>query len=328
MTPTMAALPLVVLAIGLGITSLAIGAYFAVRGGSRLGERISGFIEADDASLPEQRHQADPFFARFRRRFNRLLAPLDVAEIEHKLAAANWQISGSEYLFFQVGSDLLTFMLGLLIFRNVFPAIGLAVLMHLIPGFLLFRSTQERRKRFQNQLVDSLTLIRGGVSAGYSFQQALNVVIQEMGPPTSDEFRQVRKEVELGLPLGRALENMSKRMQSDDFDLVVAVIIINMQAGGNLTTLLNVVIETIRQRVALFSEIRALTAYATFASYLLTFLPFVTVVILSLMSPLYWQQLLKPGLNSLCAGVCSLQLDHRQHILAPDCQGQSLRLLI
>jgi tight adherence protein B len=136
----------------------------------------------------------------------------------------------------------------------------------------------------------------------------LNVVIQEMSPPTAEEFRQVRREVELGMPLSRALENMAERMESDDFNLVVTVVLTNLQLGGSLTTILNVVMETIRERIALFSEIRALTAYANFASYLLTLLPFVTVVILAVMSPLYWERLFEPGATryALIYAICSL----------------------
>ena len=163
------------------------------------------------------------------------------------------------------------------------------------PGLLLLRGIQARQKRFQNQLVDTLTLIRGAVAAGYSFLQSLSVVIQEADSPTSDEFQIVRKEVELGSPLSQSLQAMADRMASDDFKLVTTVVIINMQVGGNLTVILNVVLDTIRQRVALFGEMRALTAYARFAGYLLTLLPFATVVILALLSPVYWSQLFHPG---------------------------------
>ncbi len=308
MESTSTILPLVILILGIGITGLLGGAYIAIRGRGQVGERISQFIEAAQSTEPAQEEITESFFNRFRRQFNRLFAILDSVELERKLGAANWQITGSEYLLLRAGADLLTFMFGFLIFRFVFVAIGLAVLVHLIPGFLLFRSIQARRKLFQDQLVDSLTLIRGGVAAGYSFQQSLNVVIQEIGSPAADEFRQVRKEVEIGLPLSRALENMASRMESDDFNLVAAVVIINVQVGGNLTTILNIVIETIRKRVALFSEIRALTSYADFASYLLTLLPFITVVILSILSPLYWKQLFEPGVTRiiLIYAACSL----------------------
>ena len=308
MNLTSLALPLTLLLVGAGIISLGVGAVVALRAMNAMGERINRFVETPDSS-PEAPPDAHGFgLTRFRRRFNDAFAVLNSEGMQRKLVAAHWSITVSEYWFVRIGATLLAFVLGLLIFRSIVPGVGVAVLAYLVPGVLLFRSIHARQRLFQAQLIDALTLIRGAVASGYSFQQALNVVIQEMSPPTSDEFRQVRREVELGVPLSRALENMAARMESDDFNLVVTVVLTNIQLGGNLTTILNVVMETIRERLALFSEIRALTAYANFASYLLTLLPFVTVVILAVMSPVYWRQLFEPGATRivLIYALCSL----------------------
>jgi tight adherence protein B len=293
--------------VGAGILGLAIGAVYAVRAANGLDDRITQFVESPAAPSGSQEASASAL-SRLRRQFNSAFGALRSEVMQRKLIAGNWSITVSEFWFIRIGAALLSFMLGLLIFRSFLPGAGLAVLAYIVPGVLLFRSIQARQRLFQAQLIDALTLIRGAVSAGYSFQQSLNVVIQEMGPPTSDEFRQVRREVELGMPLGRALENMAYRMESDDFNLVVTVVLTNLQLGGNLTTILNVVMETIRERIALFSEIRALTAYANFASYLLTLLPFATVVILAILSPLYWKRLFEPGPTRfvLIYAVCSL----------------------
>lgn len=293
---------------GMGLIGLGLGAVLLLRGSDRLTERIDRFVRTPKTTLSALDEPAPSALTRFRSGFNNVFAVLDSEEMRRKLVAGNWSITVTEYWFVRLGAALLGFMAGLLIFRSILPGVGLAVLAYLIPGVLLFRSIQARQRLFQSQLLDALTLIRGAVAAGYSFQQSLNVVIQEMRPPTSDEFRQVRREVELGMPLSRALESMAARMESDDFNLVVIVLITNMQIGGNLTTILTVVMKTIRERIALFSEIRALTAYANFAGYLLTLLPFLTLVILALLSPLYWERLFEPGATRvvLIYAVCSL----------------------
>lgn len=301
-------MPLIIITIGFGVIGLAFGTFVVFTGRDKVGERIIHYLETPSRDQATAESTNDPALNRFRRRFNLIFSRLNSEEMQRKLVAANWSITVSEFWFIRVGAALISLLIGLLLFRNLFSGIGLAIVAYMIPGFLLFRKIQERQKLFQNQLIDSLTLIRGAVSAGYSFQQSLNVVIQEMGSPTADEFRQVRKEVELGLPLNRALTNMANRMESDDFNLVATVLIINTQVGGNLTTILNVVIETIRQRVNLFSEMRSLTAYANFASYLLTILPVITMVVFSLLSPVYWNQLFEPGVTRfvLIYAACSL----------------------
>ena len=293
-------MPLLIFAAGLGIIGLTVGFYLVLQGGSNeVRARINEFIEAKPTSVSPSVDEGDTSLSRFRRRFNLIFAVLNSEERQRKLVAANWPITVSEFWFIRVGAALLLFLLSLVVFSNVLAGVALGMLAFLGPDLLLFRALQARQKLFQNQLIDSLTLIRGAVEAGYSFQQALGVVIQEMAAPTSDEFRQVRREVELGLPLSRALTNMASRMENDDFYLVVTVVNINNQVGGNLTNVLNVVIETIRDRFYLFSELRALTAYANFAGYLLTFLPVLTLAILAIMSPVYWKGLLEPGITRI-----------------------------
>jgi tight adherence protein B len=305
---------LIVFIAGIGIIGLGVMAYLAFQSRKEVKDRIEHFVQSSTSSpspivnpvLPQD--ESDAIFNRFRRQFNLVFAILNSEEMQKKLIAANWRITVSEYLFLRLGIAAIAFLLGLLISQNVFPGIGLAVFAYLLPGFLIFSSIQKRQKLFQGQLLDTLTLIRGAIAAGYSFQQSINVIVQEMASPTSEEFRQVRKEVELGLPLSRALTNMANRMESDDFLFVVTVVNINAQVGGNLTTILDVVIETIRQRTYLFSEMRSMTAYANFAGYLLTLMPFVTVAALAVLSPDYWEQLLAPGFTRyvLIYAGCSL----------------------
>jgi tight adherence protein B len=217
--------------------------------------------------------------------------------MEQKIASANWDITVTEYNLVRIFGALLFFLIGTLALQNILSGIGLAALFFATPGFLLYRSVLRRQKQFQDQLLDSLTLIKGAIQAGYSFLQSLNVVVDEMAPPTSDEFRRARREVELGLPLNQALTNMANRMESDDLYLVVTAIIINMQVGGNLSMILDTVTDTIRNRIYLLGEVRSLTAYARYASYLLSALPFITVVALAVISPSYIEVLLSPGIT-------------------------------
>lgn len=303
-------MPLIIVIVAFGLIGLAVGLYIAMQGQKDVDDRIKHFVEATAPSSPglSSDEEGDTYLGRFRNRFNTIFAGISSEATLHDLTAANWSLTVSEFLFIRFGATLFSFLLGLLVFKSIIPGVGLGILAYIIPGFLLFRSIQQRQKLFQSQLIDALTLIRGAIEAGYSFQQSLNVIVQEMGSPTSEEFRQVRREVELGLPLNRALSNMASRMESDDFYLVVTAVNINMQVGGNLTTILNVAIETIRQRTYLFSELRSLTAYANFAGYLLTLLPVLTIAVLSMLSPNYWNLLLQPGITRyiLIYAVCSV----------------------
>jgi tight adherence protein B len=224
-----------------------------------------------------------------------MLSSFSSEELSLRLTSANWQISETEYLLIRFWAIVGGFGLGWVITRSVFPGLGLGFIGLLLPPTILNRSITQRRMKFEKQLVDVLVLITGAVRAGYSFLQSLDVVVQEMQPPVSEEFRRVRREVGLGFPLTEALTNLHARMQNEDLYLVITAININSQVGGNLTNMLDVVTNTIRERFRLFSEVRALTSQQRFSGYLLTLLPFIILAILMVISPAYISRLFEPG---------------------------------
>ena len=108
--------------------------------------------------------------------------------------------------------------------------------------------------------------------------------------------------MELGVPLSESLISLSDRMGSEDLFLVVTAININTQVGGNLTTILEAIINTISERIKLLGEIRILTTYARYSSYLLSALPFITAGAIFLFNPDYISELLEPGLGQYILG--------------------------
>jgi tight adherence protein B len=135
--------------------------------------------------------------------------------------------------------------------------------------------------------VDVLVMITGAVRAGFSLLQAMEVVVQEIGNPASEEFRRVLQEVGLGRPLSAALENLSMRMNNRDLNLLITAINIQYQVGGNLTTMLTAVTETIRERIRLYSEARALTSQQRMSSYIISLLPIMVGAAMFVLNPEY-----------------------------------------
>jgi tight adherence protein B len=62
--------------------------------------------------------------------------------------------------------------------------------------------------------------------------------------------------------------------------------------GGNLTTMLIAVTNTIRERIRLLGEVRSLTSYARYTGYLLSAMPFITALVIFFISPDYFSEAL------------------------------------
>ena len=140
-------------------------------------------------------------------------------------------------------------------------------------GFWLARRRNGRLGAFNKQLPDTITLIANALRAGSSFLQAIELVVRESRPPISIEFARVIREVNLGLPFEQALENMVRRVRSDDLELMATAIAIQHQVGGNLAEILDSIAFTIRERIRIKGEIRTLTAQQRLSGYVVAGLP-------------------------------------------------------
>jgi tight adherence protein B len=250
--------------------------------------RIDTFVDIAEEETDREAKLSKNNIESFRARINAALTFLASDTLRLKLLSAHWQVSDREFILIRGLLTILGFVIGWLIPRHIVGGLGLGLVAYSVPSILLSRSLDLRRQRFQEQLMDALVMIRGAIESGYSFLQSLDLVRDEMAKPASEEFGRVIREVQLGLPLNQALRNLAGRMDNDDLSMVVTSIIINSQVGGNLTTMLSAVTETIRSRMFLFGEIRALTSYARYAGYFLTLLPFITGLLIFLLTPTYF----------------------------------------
>lgn len=225
----------------------------------------------------------------FRGRVNQALSIFSTNDLRQRISSAYWPISDIEFISIRLLVTLIGGAIGWILPKSIIGGIGLGIIFFLIPGIVLERSIAKRRKRFQDQLLDFLVLIKGAVLAGYSLAQALDMAIKEIPAPASEEFGRVLREVKFGFPMDQALMNLAARMQSDDLQIVVTAIVLNSQMGGNLSTILEATIETIRDRIHLFSEIRSLTSYSRYVGMIISILPLLTALIVFLLNPDYFE---------------------------------------
>lgn len=160
--------------------------------------------------------------------------------------------------------------------------------------FLRIRRVR-RLRTFTQQIPDMLTLVVGALRAGYGLNQALDLIVERMGDPMSTEIGRVTRAVKLGLPLQVALSDAVARIGSDDFHLVVVAINVHYETGGNLAETLEIIGDTVRDRLRMLSEIRVMTAQQRFTGYVLGLLPIVVGLIISLINPEYIRDLFQPG---------------------------------
>jgi tight adherence protein B len=123
------------------------------------------------------------------------------------------------------------------------------------------------------------------------------------------EFARALREMNLGSTVDEVLQTMGRRMQSADFDLAVAGILINRQVGGNLAELLDNIVTTIRERVKLKAFIRVLTAQQRLSAWVVVAVPPVVLLVMFLGMRAYTSYLLVTHIGQvMLAAAVFLQL--------------------
>jgi tight adherence protein B len=208
--------------------------------------------------------------------------------ISTELARADLKLTPGEFIILTIASILGTALLAYVVMhRNLIVTFGGLVLGFFLPRFYVKYRQGKRLKEFNNQLSDAINLLANGLRSGYSLLQAMDAVAQEMPPPMSEEFQRVVREIGLGLANERAMNNMLRRIPSDDLDLMITAINVQHEVGGNLAEILETISHTIRERIRIKGEIKVLTAQGMISGYVISFLPLGLGLILYAMNPDY-----------------------------------------
>jgi tight adherence protein B len=286
-------------------------------GGSAVSARLERYASGSEGASKESSQGIQEMLASNAalNQLNKVVEQRDFgANLARDIARADLRLKVSEFLGIWavsiIGVPLLMVVLsvGLPALRNpLFLIIG-ALIGFLLPRLWLSRRKSSRLNAFNKQLPDTITLLANALRAGSSFLQAIELVVRESRPPISVEFGRVIREVNLGLPFEQALDNMVRRVRSDDLELMATAISIQHTVGGNLAEILDSIAYTIRERIRIKGEIRTLTAQQRLSGYVVGFLPIGLAGFLFLAAPNFMNAMFlnPPAILGLPAGVILL----------------------
>ena len=276
----LAALAVVVIAIGISMSA----------GGGAVASRLERYASAQSGDDSDDGGRESVVVAGISRAIERQ----DMAtRMSVDLARADLKMKPAEFVLLWAVTPIIflaiAFVLGFILpgFRNPVALVVAFLLGLWAPRLWLKRRQAKRLKAFAQQLPDTITLLANSLRAGSSFLQGMELVTREARPPISEEFTRVVREMQLGVALQPALNNLVRRVASEDLELMVTAIQIQSQVGGNLATVLDAISHTIRERIRIHGEIQTLTAMQRYSGYVITLLPVGLAGLLFVISPTY-----------------------------------------
>lgn len=182
---------------------------------------------------------------------------------------------------------------GFILFKS-FLAILAGIALGLILPSLIVRNLEKKRKRkFHNQLVDTLLILSNSLKSGLSFLQAIEVVVEEMPAPISQEFNLLLNENKIGIPFEDSLERLNKRMYSEELNMMVTSVLVARETGGDLNKIFERLTVTIRQKKKISQQVETLTLQARWQGMIMMALPIVFSFGVAQINPHFFDMMLK-----------------------------------
>ena len=296
-----------ILLFGLGIIALLLVIGIVVTSTSEskmVEERLGRFLNEEQAQKKET--SRDPSTSIISEWVNRRVEKSSWGDkLARDLARADMKFKPGEFVAF---ITIVTITLGGLLWfiggRNIISLLIGAGIGIVLPIIYLNSQKSKRLIKFDEQLPDMINLMVNGLRAGYSTMQAMEAISKELPAPICDEFRRVVQEMQIGVTMERALDNLVRRIPSADLDFVITAINVQREVGGNLAEILDIISHTIRERIRIKGEIRVMTAQVIYSGRILALVPFFIVVILWFINQEYMMEFVNnPACGGMAAGV-------------------------
>ena len=164
-------------------------------------------------------------------------------------------------------------------------AVATAIVIALLPRFVLRWLQKRRLGRLHAQLPDALMMLASGLRGGANLQQAMEGLSRDLSPPISQELALVVREQRLGVAFEDAIDHLAQRVPSQDVQMVSSALRISREVGGNLADTVARLGDTIRKRLMMEQKIKALTSQGRLQGMVMTVLPALIIFALLQIEP-------------------------------------------
>lgn len=246
----------------------------------RLQAMSAGAHGSKEASLVKQRLLSEePWLARL------LLSLPRVHQMDRLLQQSGLQWNMARFQGLTLAAAVIGFLFSLLMNFPWQAVIIVTLAFGAVPLLYVYNSKQKRLEKIEQQLPDALDMMSRAMQAGHAFPGAMQMVGNESPEPIAGEFKLTFDEVNYGIPLQEALLNLATRVPSTDLRYFVIAVLVQRETGGNLSEILGKISKLIRERLKLMATIKVLSAEGRMSAWILTILPFVLAILISIINP-------------------------------------------
>jgi len=232
-----------------------------------------------------------------------------VSTLDKLLLKAKMPINATTFALASIALGAAGFLAGLKFLPQIGAAVIVGILFLFIPYFILKTMERNYYHKFDEQLPEALDLLSRALKSGHALTSGIEMITDEMEEPIKSEFAATIDEVNLGLTLKEAFDNLCERVPSTDLRFFAIAVVVQKETGGNLAEILDNISRLIRERMAFGRQVKALTAEGRLSAMVLIGLPIFMFLYIYLVNyeyiSLLWSE--KIGLYMI-AGAIVLQI--------------------
>lgn len=214
-----------------------------------------------------------------------LLSLPRVSIVDRWLEQADMEMSVTRFVGICLLLPVTAFLIMQVFRQTLFATFLFSGILAVAPLMWLSWMRSKRLVLLESQLADAVEFIARAMRAGHAFSTALQMVGDEGVQPIATEFRVTAEEVNYGVPLDAALQNLTNRFPSDDLRYFSTAVLLQRETGGNLAEILDNISNILRERYKLLGKVRVLAAEGKLSAYILIALPFGTAAMINLVAP-------------------------------------------
>jgi tight adherence protein B len=196
-----------------------------------------------------------------------------VSDLDKLLFKVNFPLNASLFIILSLAFGVAGFALGYRYLPNTSSAFALSLVLLFAPYFFLKLAEKSYYEKFNDQLPEALDLLARAVRSGNALTAGLGMIAEQIDDPIRSEFGATVDEINLGLTLNEAMENLCERVPISDLRFFAIAILVQKETGGNVGEILDNISRLIRERIQFKRQVQALTAEGRYSAIILIGLP-------------------------------------------------------
>lgn len=204
-----------------------------------------------------------------------------------------YEMSTNEKILWSLVGVAVIFVIGLIFYNNVIWSLVVALIgikyKDIKRKDIIYKRKQDLLIQFKEMLYSVSSSLSAGKSVEAAFKEAYEDMITIFGERKDiyilEELLSINRKLEMNYTLEEALQDLAQRSGLDDIKTFADVFIACNKTGGNLNKVIQNSSQVIGDKIEIKQEISVLISGKRLEAKILTFIPFILILLMGVMAP-------------------------------------------